>query len=50
VPRIAEAIDAVLGTASYRRNARRIALEMAAASSVDEVLDALLAGRVDGMR
>jgi UDP:flavonoid glycosyltransferase YjiC (YdhE family) len=50
VPRIAEAIDAVLGTASYRRNARRIALEMAAAPSVDEVLDALLAGRVDGMR
>jgi UDP:flavonoid glycosyltransferase YjiC (YdhE family) len=50
VPRIAEAIDAVLGTASYRRNARRIALEMAAAPSVDEVLDALLAGRVDGVR
>jgi UDP:flavonoid glycosyltransferase YjiC (YdhE family) len=50
VPRIADAIDAVLATASYRRNARRIALEMAAAPSVDEVLDALLAGRVDGMR
>jgi UDP:flavonoid glycosyltransferase YjiC (YdhE family) len=50
VPRIADAIDAVLGTASYRHNARRIARETAAAPSVDEVLDALLAGRVDGMR
>jgi UDP:flavonoid glycosyltransferase YjiC (YdhE family) len=50
VPRIADAIDVVLGAASYRRNARRIAREMAAAPSVDEVLDALLAGHVDGMR
>jgi UDP:flavonoid glycosyltransferase YjiC (YdhE family) len=49
-PRIAGAVDAVLETASYRRNARRIAREMAAAPSVDEVLDALLAGRVDGVR
>jgi MGT family glycosyltransferase len=49
-PRIADAIDAVLETASYRRNARRIAREMATAPSVDEVLDALLAGRFDGMR
>jgi UDP:flavonoid glycosyltransferase YjiC (YdhE family) len=49
-PRIADAIDAVLGTASYGRNAGRIAQEMAAAPSVDDVLDALLAGRVDGMR
>jgi hypothetical protein len=48
-PRIAAAIDAVLEAASYRRNARRIAREMAAAPSVDEVLDALLAGRVDGV-
>ena len=48
-PRIADAIDAVLEAASYRRNARRIAREMAAAPSVDEVLDALLAGRVDGV-
>jgi len=48
-PRIADAIDAVLETASYRRSARRIAREMAAAPSVDEVLDALLAGRVDGV-
>jgi UDP:flavonoid glycosyltransferase YjiC (YdhE family) len=48
-PRIADAIDAVLGTASYGRNARRIAREMAAAPSVDEILDALLAGRVHGM-
>ena len=50
VPRIVDAIEGVLATASYRRNARRIALEMAAAPSVDEVLEALLAGRVDGMR
>jgi len=49
-PRIADAIDAVLEAASYRRNARRIAREMAAAPSVDEVLDALLADRVDGVR
>jgi UDP:flavonoid glycosyltransferase YjiC (YdhE family) len=49
VPRIAAAIDAVVGTASYRRNARRIALEMAAAPSVDEVLDALLAGGLGDM-
>jgi UDP:flavonoid glycosyltransferase YjiC (YdhE family) len=50
VRRIADAIQAVLGTASYRRNARRIAREMAAAPSVDEVLDALMAGGVNGMR
>ena len=50
VPRIVDAINAVLETASYRRNARRIALEMAAASTVDEVLEALLAGRVDDTR
>ena len=50
VPRIADAIEAVLGTASHRRNAGRIAREMAAAPSVDEVLDALLAGGLDGMR
>jgi UDP:flavonoid glycosyltransferase YjiC (YdhE family) len=49
-PRIADAIDAVLETASYGRNARRIAREMAGVPSVDEVLDALLAGRVGGMR
>jgi UDP:flavonoid glycosyltransferase YjiC (YdhE family) len=49
-PRIADAIAAVLGRASYGRNARRIAREMAGAPSVDEALDALLAGRVDGMR
>jgi len=45
-PRIAEAIHAVLGAASYRRNARRVAIEMDAAPTVDEVLEALLAGRV----
>ncbi|HET6835988.1 MAG TPA: hypothetical protein VFH30_19155 [Acidimicrobiales bacterium] len=32
------------------RNARRIALEMAAAPMVDEVLEAPFAGRVDGTR
>ena len=48
VPRIVEAIDAVLGAASFGRNAGRIALEMAAAPTVDDVLEALLAGRVDG--
>lgn len=50
VPRIVDAIDAVLGAASYRRNARRIAREMAAAPSVDDVLEALIAGRLDGTR
>ena len=50
VPPIADAINAVLGTAFYRRNAGRIALEMAAAPSADEVLEALLAGRIDGIR
>jgi hypothetical protein len=48
-PRIAAAIDAVLESASYRHNARRIAREMATAPTVDEVLDAVLAGRVDGV-
>jgi hypothetical protein len=49
-PRIVDAINAVLGTASYGRNARRIALEMAAAPTVDQVLEALLGGRIEGMR
>jgi Glycosyltransferase family 28 C-terminal domain len=44
-PRIAGAIRAVLGARSYRRSARRIASEMAAAPAVDDVLEALLVGR-----
>jgi UDP:flavonoid glycosyltransferase YjiC (YdhE family) len=48
VPRIVEAIGAVLATPAYRRNARRIAREMAAAPSVDDVLESLLAGRLEG--
>ena len=43
-PRIARAIKAVLADASYRRNARRVAIEMAAAPTVDDVLEGLLAG------
>jgi UDP:flavonoid glycosyltransferase YjiC (YdhE family) len=49
-PSIAHAIEAVLGATSYRRNARRIAIEMGAAPTVDDVLEALLAGRVDCIR
>jgi UDP:flavonoid glycosyltransferase YjiC (YdhE family) len=49
-PRIAHAIEAVLGATSYRRNARRIAIEMGAAPTVDDVLEAVLAGRVDRIR
>jgi UDP:flavonoid glycosyltransferase YjiC (YdhE family) len=48
VSRIVDAINTVLGTASYRRNAGHIALEMAAAPMIDEVLDALLADHLDG--
>jgi UDP:flavonoid glycosyltransferase YjiC (YdhE family) len=43
-PRIARAITAALADASYRRNARRVAIEMAAAPAVDDVLEGLLAG------
>jgi UDP:flavonoid glycosyltransferase YjiC (YdhE family) len=42
-PRIAEAVTAVLAASSYRRQARRLATEIAAAPTADEVLDALLA-------
>jgi len=42
VPRIVDAINTVLETASYRRNAGHIALEMAAAPMIDEVLEGLL--------
>jgi UDP:flavonoid glycosyltransferase YjiC (YdhE family) len=41
VPRIVDAINTVLVTASYRRNAGHIALEMAAAPMIDEVIEAL---------
>jgi MGT family glycosyltransferase len=50
VPRIVDAINAVLGTVSYGLNARRIAREMSAAPTVDQVLEALLTDRIDGMR
>jgi hypothetical protein len=46
-PRIAQAIEAVLATTSFRRHARRIGAEMAATPSVDDVLDTLMAGAVD---
>jgi UDP-N-acetylglucosamine transferase subunit ALG13 len=41
-PRVARAIDTVLGDASYRRQARSIASEMAAAPTTEEVLDLLI--------
>jgi len=41
-PRVARAIDAVLGDASYRRGARSIAAEMAAAPATAEVLGLLI--------
>ena len=40
-PRIARAINAVLGDTSYRRRARAIAAEMAAAPTAEEVLGSL---------
>lgn len=42
-PRIAAAIGAVLGSARHRERARRVAAEMAAAPTPDEVLDELTA-------
>lgn len=47
-PRMAKAIDEVLGTASYRRQARQIVLEMAASPTVDQVLGTLLTGAGKG--
>lgn len=41
-PRIAAAIETVLQTAGYRQEAGRIASEMAASPTIDEVLDTLL--------
>jgi hypothetical protein len=49
-PRIVEGITTVLATPSYRRGARRIAAEMAATQTVDEVLLALLSGVIGGTR
>jgi hypothetical protein len=43
-PRIAGAVEAALGEPSHRIQARRIAAEMAAAPTVDEVLDTFLTG------
>jgi UDP:flavonoid glycosyltransferase YjiC (YdhE family) len=42
-PRIAEAITTALARPTYRHQASRLAAEMAATPSVDEVLPALLA-------
>jgi UDP:flavonoid glycosyltransferase YjiC (YdhE family) len=46
-PSIAAAIEEVLHTAAYAQEARRIAQEMATTPTADDVLDALLSGRVD---
>jgi len=43
-PRIARGIETVLGHASYRSQARRVAAEIASALTVDEVLASLLSG------
>jgi UDP:flavonoid glycosyltransferase YjiC (YdhE family) len=49
-PRIAQGIETVLGWPSYRIQAQRIAGEIAAAPTVDEVLDGLLNGSINGSR
>jgi UDP:flavonoid glycosyltransferase YjiC (YdhE family) len=49
-PRIAEGVRTVLATPSYRRRARRIAAEMAATQTVDEVLSSLLTGSINVTR
>ena len=41
-PRVTAAITSMLATSSYRRTAGRIAAEMAATQTADEVLAALL--------
>jgi UDP:flavonoid glycosyltransferase YjiC (YdhE family) len=46
-PRIAHGIEAVLGETSYLSRARRIAVEIARAPTVDDVLGALLTGSLD---
>jgi UDP:flavonoid glycosyltransferase YjiC (YdhE family) len=45
-PRIAEAITTVLARPTYRQEAGRLAAEMAATPSVDDVLTALLTGAI----
>ena len=50
VPRITAGITSVLATSSYRRSARRIAAEMAATQTVDEILTALAAGAIKATR
>ena len=47
-PRITEAIDKVLGSAAYRRQARQVAEEMTASPAVDQVLETLLSGAGSG--
>jgi len=46
-PRIANAIERVLAAPSFRRQARRVATEMAATPTVDDVLATLLPGALD---
>jgi MGT family glycosyltransferase len=48
--RITAGIVSVLATSSYRRSARRIAAEMAATQTVDEILAALVAGAIKATR
>jgi UDP:flavonoid glycosyltransferase YjiC (YdhE family) len=48
VPRITRGIETVLGSPSYREQAARLSVEMAAAPAVDEVLAALLTGHITG--
>lgn len=42
-PRIVEAIEEVLATATYRHQAQHVAAEMSSAATVDEVLDTIAA-------
>lgn len=49
-PRVTAAIESVLATTSYRRRARRIAAEMAAVPTADEVLTDLLYGATGDTR
>jgi UDP:flavonoid glycosyltransferase YjiC (YdhE family) len=48
-PRITEGIEAVLASTAYRRNARRIAAEVAATPTVDVVVGTLLTGGIGGL-
>jgi hypothetical protein len=49
-PRIADAITTVLATPTYRQKAGRLAAEMAATASVDEVLTAMPTGAIGATR